>query len=127
MDQIFKKAKSIRTFVGAKDYERSRRFYSDLGFTEHKIDAKMSFFKVNTDLGFYLQDYYVGKWCDNSMVLLEIANVDELYQDLKDSGVEKRYKNVKISPIKESEHGKQIFMHDPSGVLWHFFEFSPSV
>ena len=28
------KAKSIRPFIGAKDFELSRQFYRDLGFTE---------------------------------------------------------------------------------------------
>jgi len=49
------KAKSIRTFIGAKNYNESRTFYTELGFEEVVLSLKMSLFKVNEDLGFYLQ------------------------------------------------------------------------
>lgn len=51
--------KSIRTFIGTKDFEESKQFYKELGFTESVIDKKMSYIRVNDRLGFYLQDYYV--------------------------------------------------------------------
>ena len=35
---------SIHTFVGAKDYAESRRFYRTLGFVEVVIDPKMSLY-----------------------------------------------------------------------------------
>ena len=124
MLESLKSAQSIRTFVGAEDFQTSRSFYSELGFEESPIDKKMSFFRVNSSLGFYLQDYYVKEWCDNSMVLLEVHNVSEIRKSLIELEVERKYKNVKVSDIRKNEHGKQIFVHDPSGVLWHFFEFS---
>ena len=37
--------KSIRSFIGAKDFDVSRAFYQELGFTEIPIDAKMSYFE----------------------------------------------------------------------------------
>jgi len=37
-------ARSIRTFVGSKDYNQSRQFYIDLGFKELKTSEKMPFF-----------------------------------------------------------------------------------
>ena len=40
------KAKSIRPFVGAKDFELSRRFYKDLGFEENVLFHNMSYFKT---------------------------------------------------------------------------------
>ena len=49
------KVKSIRAFIGAKNYDASRQFYLDLGFEEIKIFPKMSYFKLG-DFGFYLQD-----------------------------------------------------------------------
>ena len=118
-----KNAISIRAFLGAKDYEKSRNFYQELGFTESKIDNKMSFWRVNENLGFYLQNYYHKAWCDNLMILLEIENVAKVRSELKELNLEEKYENVKISEIRPSEHGEQIFVHDPSGILWHFFDF----
>ena len=34
--------KSIRTFIGAKDYDESRGFYTKLGFEEIIVGPKMS-------------------------------------------------------------------------------------
>ena len=61
---------SIRTFIGAKDYSISRQFYKDLGFEELVLSPKMCYFKAD-NFGFYLQDYYIKDWIDNSMVFVE--------------------------------------------------------
>ena len=52
------KAKSIRPFIGAKDFEVSRSFYCDLGFEEVVLSHNMSYFKTEA-FGFYLQAAYV--------------------------------------------------------------------
>jgi len=70
------KAKSIRTFLGAKNYEESRTFYKELDFEEVVLFDNMCLFKVNENIGFYLQDYYVKKWCNNSMVFLEVDDIE---------------------------------------------------
>lgn len=120
-------AKNIRTFIGAKDYGKSRAFYQELGFTEVVIADNMSLFKVNDTLAFYLQDYYVKKWCDNMMLFLEVEDVDVCYADLKALELPHKYKNVKLTPIKDWDWGRECFLHDPSGVLWHFGQFNPMV
>ncbi len=116
-------AKSIRTFIGAKDFEESRAFYGDLGFQESVISDKMSYFRVNSDLGFYLQDYYVKDWVNNSMIFLEVADVDRYWESLQQLGLPLKYRRVKLTPIKEYDWGKECFLHDPSGILWHFGAF----
>ncbi len=115
--------KNIRTFIGAKDYQESRTFYLELGFEESVISPKMSLFKVNDSLGFYLQKYYVKDWINNSMVFLEVENVDKCWRELVDLGLDKKYKHVRLHPIKSFEWGRECFLHDPSGVLWHFCQF----
>ena len=54
------RAKSIRTFIGAMNYEESKSFYRELGFEEFVISHDMSYFRVCETLGFSLQDYYVN-------------------------------------------------------------------
>lgn len=116
-------AKSIRTFIGAKNFEESRNFYTDLGFTESIITDKFSYFSVDEKLGFYLQDYYLKDWIDNSMVFLEVDNVEEHWNDVQSLGLTAKYKTVKLVPIKVNDWGREYFLHDPSGILWHFGEF----
>lgn len=118
------KSKSIRTFIGAKNFNESRQFYNELGFEEVILDPKMSLFKVNEKLGFYLQDYYKRAWINNSMVFLEVDDVDACAKELLAKGLQEKYKYVRFTEIKDYEWGREIFMHDPSGVLWHFGQFN---
>jgi len=117
-------AKSIRAFIGAENFEESRQFYKDLGFEESVISKDMSLFKVSDKLGFYLQDAYVKEWVDNTMIFLEVDDVDRYWSELQNLALEKKYKNVKLTPVRNDYWGRECFMHDPSGILWHFGEFS---
>jgi hypothetical protein len=115
------KAISIRPFIGAKDFEVSRNFYNDLGFDEVRL-GNMSLFKRET-LGFYLQDAYVKDWIDNSMIFLEVDDVDHYWKELLALKLKEKYEGVKLTPIRDYDWGRECFLHDPSGVLWHFGEF----
>jgi len=117
---------SIRTFIGAMDYKASRQFYKELGFEEVVISDKMSLFKVNESLAFYLQDYYQKDWCNNSMIFLEVDNVDSCWEHLSAMNLSEKYKNVRLTPIKTWDWGRECFLHDPSGILWHFGAFNPT-
>jgi len=116
------KAKSIRPFIGAKDFEISRSFYRDLGFEERVLSPDMSVFKTD-GLAFYLQDAYVKDWIDNSMIFLEVDDVARHWKALVALDLSSKYKNVRLTPIRDYDWGRECFMHDPSGILWHFGEF----
>ncbi len=83
----------------------------------------MSYFKIFESLGFYLQDYYVEDWVNNSMIFLEVDSVEYYWNELQGLKLRYRYKDVKLSEIKEEDWGKECFLHDPSGTLWHFGQF----
>jgi catechol 2,3-dioxygenase-like lactoylglutathione lyase family enzyme len=117
-------AKSIRAFIGAKDFEESRLFYKELGFEESVISNSMSYFKVTDTLGFYLQNAYVKDWIDNSMIFLEVDDVNRYWNELQNLGLPQKYKNARLTSIREESWGKECFLHDPSGILWHFGEFN---
>ncbi len=117
-------AKSIRAFIGALDFEESRLFYKELGFEESIISKDMSYLKITDNLGFYLQNAYVEDWVNNSMIFLEVDDVDRYWNELQSLGLHQKYKNVKLTSVRKESWGKECFMHDPSGVLWHFGEFN---
>lgn len=114
---------SIRPFIGARDFEQSSNFYRDLGFTEIRLTPKMSLFQ-NKKIGFYLQDAFVQDWVDNTMVFLEVENLDAVYQDLFALDLGLKYPGVRLLPIRIESWGRECFLHDPSGILWHFGEFN---
>ena len=115
------KCKDIKPFIGSKDYEESRRFYSELGF-EVLDGSKYCEVKINDDIGFWLQKYYNESWVNNSMIYLEVDDVEKCEKELKAKGLHEKYTFVRFTGIKEFDWGRELFMHDPSGVLWHFCE-----
>ena len=119
---MFENAKSLRTFIGSKNFETSRSFYLDLGFQENIISHNMSYFYIN-QLGFYLQDAYVEDWINNSMIFMEVKNVKNFWVELISKNLTEKYPAVKLVPIIDLDWGAECFVHDPSGVLWHFGEF----
>ena len=117
------KAISIRPFIGAKNFETSRNFYQDLGFQEAILGNNFSYFHTE-NIGFYLQDAYVKDWIDNSMIFMEVDSVERYYKELLALNLPSKYEGVRLVSIKTYDWGKECFLHDPSGILWHFGEFS---
>ena len=119
---MLEKSKSIRPFIGAKNFEISRNFYLDLGFQENRITQNMSYFFIN-QLGFYLQNAYVEDWINNSMIFMEVENLKSFWVELICKNITEKYPTAKLVPIIELDWGAECFVHDPSGILWHFGEF----
>jgi hypothetical protein len=113
---------SIRPFIGAKDFVVSRNFYKDLGFQESVLSYNMSLF-LKQGMGFYLQDAYVKDWVDNTMVFLEVENAEKYYDEVLALDLPGKYGEVRLIPMRHEAWGKEFFLHDPSGILWHFGEF----
>lgn len=117
------RAISIRPFIGAKNYDLSKCFYRDLGFEEVFLSAEMSLFKTG-QIGFYLQNAFVKDWIDNSMIFLEVDDVDRYFKVLLALNLTAKYPGVRLTPARQHEWGRECFMHDPSGILWHFGQFN---
>ena len=115
--------KSIRPFIGSKNFEVSRSFYRDFGFDETVLGATLSVFKMN-DCTFYLQDAYVKDWVDNTMIFMEVEDVAQFWNELLALNLTDKYEGIKLVPIKKLDWGSECFVHDPAGVLWHIGEFS---
>lgn len=117
------KAISIRPFIGSSDFDVSRSFYRELGFEETVLSPDMSVFKTG-QLAFYLQKAYVKDWIDNTMIFLEVDDVDRYWTELVALDLPTKYKGARLVPVRSEEWGKECFLHDPSGILWHFGEFA---
>ena len=75
-------------------------------------------------VAFYLQDAYVGEWVDNTMLFLEVADVSAWHAHLTTLRLPERFAGVRLSGIKEENWGRECFLHDPAGVLWHIGSFA---
>ncbi len=83
----------------------------------------MSYFNTG-NLGFYLQDAYVKDWVDNTMVFMEVEDADRFWDRLVALNLTDKYPEAKLTPVRTLDWGKECFLHDPSGILWHFGTFS---
>lgn len=114
-------AKSIRTFIGSKNYKESIRFYQVLGFEVKPVGDKMSLVRVSDNIAFYLQDAYLKSWCENSMIFLEIEqDLESYWEAIKVLGLPDKFPGTKLSTIQHNDWGNEFFLHDPAGNLWHF-------
>ena len=116
-------ALSIRPFIGSRDFAVSRHFYRAFGFTEIVLSPVMSYFSLQ-GVGFYLQNAYVPDWIDNTMLFLEVADVEQYWAELAALDLPGKFEGVRVLPIRHEAWGKEGFVHDPSGILWHIGEFS---
>jgi uncharacterized glyoxalase superfamily protein PhnB len=114
---------SIRPFIGSGNFTLSRSFYRDMGFEEVILSPNMSLFRIG-DFGFYLQDAYVKDWVDNTMLFLEVADLDSHYADILARNLQAKYDTMKLSVIQHLDWGREYFLHDPAGILWHIGQFS---
>lgn len=117
------KSISIRPFIGSKNFEQSRNFYRDLGFEENVLDQNMSVFKTG-NVSFYLQDAYVKDWIDNTMLFLQVEDVNLYWNELVALDLPGKYPGVRLAPIRRFDWGSECFLHDPCGILWHIGEFA---
>lgn len=109
------KIEQLRTFLPSKDFEESKRFYSDLGFEKIWENEELAIFGEETQ-NFFLQKYYVKEWAENLMTQLFVDDLDEVFE--KFSNVAKKY-NTKIFPIFDTDSGRTFHIIGPSGELWH--------
>lgn len=115
--------RSIRPFVGAKDFDTSRKFYSEIGFSEKVIAPNLSLFSID-NFSFYLQRYYAKEWIENSVIFVEVDDAKRYHKELSALALPSQFPAARVSPVRSADWGHECFLHDPSGVLWHFGDFN---
>lgn len=110
---------SIRPFLGAKNFNLSRAFYSAMGFIENTINEKLSVFHFK-GISFYLQNAYVKDWVDNTMVFVEVDHLGEFWESIQALQLTEKFPEIRLVAPKTFDWGSECFVHDPSGILWHF-------
>lgn len=110
-------AVEIKAFVPARDYELSKRFYRDIGFTMASDGDGVACFRQGR-CAFLLQDFHVPAATDNFMMHLLVEDVNAWHAQLTSAAIAQRY-GVKIGPPEDQPWGMRDFvLFDPSGVLW---------
>lgn len=107
----------IKAFVPAKDFELSKQFYKDLGFTMASEGGGVAYFHFE-HVSFLLQNFYTEGLAENFMMHMLVADVDAWWGKVNQSEVVSKY-GVKLWPIEIQPWKMRDFcITDPSGVLW---------
>jgi uncharacterized glyoxalase superfamily protein PhnB len=117
-------AVEIKAFVPAKDFELSKRFYADLGFTQRSEGGGVAHFVVD-GCPFLLQDFYDRALADNLVMHLLVPDVQAWRAHVVAQDLAGRY-GVRITPVTAQPWGiTEFVVTDPSGVCWHIGQNTP--
>jgi uncharacterized glyoxalase superfamily protein PhnB len=107
----------VKAFVPARDFDLSKQFYQDLGFTLAWSDTELAYFHHGSS-AFLLQNFYNQGHADNFMMHLLVKDVDAWWRDIESRGLAAKY-GVTVQPPEDRPWGLRDFvLVDPTGVLW---------
>ena len=107
----------IKAFVPSKNFELSKQFYKDLGFTMASEGGGVAYFHFD-HVSFLLQDFCAEAFAENFMMHILVEDVGAWWNRIHESGVVGKY-GVKVSNIESQPWRMRDFcLTDPSGVLW---------
>lgn len=111
----------LRAFLPAKDFATSKAFYVALGFEPVWSSNTLVLFRLGR-LSFFVQDYYVKEWAENTMLDLRVSDVDAYWEHLQTLELPQRFPGARSSaPENDAATGiRRGSLIDPAGVLWHF-------
>lgn len=107
----------IKAFVPTKDFDLSKRFYQDLGFTLAWSSAELAYLH-HGNTSFLLQNFYHQEHAANFMMHLLVVDVEAWWQQVQSRKLAERYQ-IRLIPPQQQPWGMRDFvLIDPSGVLW---------
>nr|WP_203236003.1 VOC family protein [Burkholderia mayonis] len=119
MSELSATIAAMRPFIAARDFELSKRFYLDLGFTlsNDSQDAAVLTFGSHSIL---LQNYYEVNWAENTMLQIVVTDLDIWWQHIVSLKLDDTYAvKAPIAPKVQPWGLRVAYVYDPSGVLWH--------
>ena len=114
----------LKPFVPARDFELSKRFYQDLGFTIRWTDKDLAYVSFGTT-AFLLQNFYVKDLADNFMLHLLVEDVDAWWANVQEREIAQKYGVRIVPPQQQPWNMRDFVIIDPSGVLWRIGQNTP--
>lgn len=116
-------ALELKAHLPSRDFEVSKQFYQDIGFTLCWSNAGLAYLHYGPHgeqsmPGFLLQDFYVKEFADNLQMHLLVKDVDTWWSRLQAREISGKY-GVEIGPPEDRDWKMRDFtLFDPCGVLW---------
>ena len=107
----------IKAFVPAKDFELSKKFYQDMGFTMASEGGGVAYFH-HAGASFLLQNFFVEAHANNFAMHILVKDVEAWWNHIHESGVVAKYA-VELTDIEQQPWRMRDFcLTDPSGIVW---------
>jgi len=113
--------RDLKPYVPAKDFERSKRFYTALGFTMSEGWGGTADFELG-GWQLRLQDYYVTDWAENSMIVMRVDDVEAWHRLATDVARDPDFGCVRVREIESIGDARVLHVLDPAGVLLIFVQ-----
>jgi len=109
----------LKAYLPAKDFDLSKRFYLDLGFTLEWLapDNSLACFGIGS-ARFLLQKVHAKFRPDYFMMHLLVPDVQRWSDHIQEQKIAETYQ-IKVEPPEDRPWGiRDLVVIDPSGVLW---------
>jgi len=111
----------LQPFVpSGKDFEASKKFFQELGFTIRWDQGDYIGFE-NNNCKFILQKFDDQKFAENFMLTVGISNADEFRREVIDKKLPERF-GIRIGEVSDMPYGREVNIIDIAGVCWHFVQ-----
>jgi catechol 2,3-dioxygenase-like lactoylglutathione lyase family enzyme len=112
--------RALRPFLPARNFELSKRFYTELGFRVEPLASDLAEMHLGSH-SFLLQNYFVDAWAANFMMHVLVTDLDNWWKHIAALDLTSRYAVESPRAPKLEPWGLSVaYVFDPSGVLWHF-------
>ena len=113
----------LNAFIPSRDFELSKRFYTDLGFTLVWGNSEIAQFQIGSYRFLLQANFYVKEHANNFMMSLTVENADEWWDHIERTGLKEKYNLYMAKPPAMQPWGLRVlYLSDPTGVLWHIAE-----
>jgi len=116
-------ARALKPYVPAYDMGRSGRFYLDLGFACRWATGELAEYACD-GLAFILHHDYMAVVAENTIMRLEVDDVDAWWRHAHDRRLNDTY-DIKLGAVSWKDGEGRFTLSDPAGVLWHIVQPKP--
>lgn len=111
----------IKAFLPSKDFELSKQFYQDLGFSVEWSSGDMAYLRCDKSSVLLNNGFYTKEFAEHLMMHLQVEDVDAWWQRVTERKLEAKYGQYGVHPQPPEVRPwgmKDFCISDPSGVLW---------
>ena len=113
---------ALRPFIPAIDFQKSLRFYTDLGFTARLINDGLAAMDLGP-FGFLLQEYDAKGFAEHFMLSLLVNDLSSWWTHIASLDLATNYGvRPPTAPARQPWGLTVSYVIDPTGVLWHFVQ-----